>query len=91
MRRVSIVLAAISLFFAAFAGPAMAAGNSEAAQLHPGHQGYVSSDGANAGAAPVNHFGAHGGPGYESGPGGWGHAVSETAKAAGGLKKAHGG
>ena len=32
---------------------------------------------------------AHGGPGYPSGAGGWGGAVSETAKANKGIPNAH--
>ena len=33
----------------------------------------------------------HGGPGYDAGPGGWGAAVSDVAKACKGLKNAHAG
>lgn len=86
-----MLLLLVSLLVFGLAFPAFANGASDVAQLHPGHQGYVSSGGANAGAAPVLHFGAHGGPGYGDGAGGWGFAVSETAKACKGIPRAHSG
>ena len=67
---------------------AASADNSGAAQLHPGHAGYVAS-GETGGGVPTAHFGAHGGPGYDSGPGGWGSAVSDTAKMYKGIPHAH--
>jgi hypothetical protein len=48
------------------------------------------SSGGQGGGVPTAHFGAHGGPGYDAGPGGWGSAVSMTAKAAKGIPHAHG-
>jgi hypothetical protein len=91
MRKKIITLAAAAALAAFSAAPALAGGNSDVAQTHPGHQGYLASDGANEGAAPVFHFAAHGGPGYEAGPGGWGSAVSYVASTYKGLKNAHGG
>ena len=91
MRKRIITLAAAAALATFTAAPALAGGNSDAAQLHPGHQGYVSSGGANGGAAPVFHFGAHGGPGYEAGAGGWGSTVSFVASTYKGLKNAHSG
>ena len=67
---------------------AASADNSDTAQTHPGHAGYVASGGS-GGGVPTAHFGAHGGPGYDSGPGGWGAAVSATAKDAKGIPHAH--
>ena len=58
------------------------------AQTHPGHQGYSKSKDNKGGGVPTDHFGAHGGPGYDSGPGGWGEAVSGAAKE-GGIPGAH--
>ena len=74
--------------FVISASGALAGGASDDAQLHPGHKGYVSSEGK-GGGIPTDHFGAHGGPGYPSGAGGWGGAVSETAKTNKGIKNAH--
>ena len=75
----------------ALSAPAMAGGGkSEQAQTHPGHQGYLSSD-EQGGGIPTGHFAAHGGPGYDSGPGGWGAAVSGAASACGGIPAAHSG
>ena len=89
-RKASVLIAAIAMAFAT-APAAFAAGNSDVAHVHPGHQGYLASGGKNINAAPVNHFAAHGGPGYDAGPGGWGAAVSDVAKACKGLKNAHAG
>ena len=91
MRRTMILLVLVSLLVFGLTVPAFANGASGDAQLHPGHQGYLSSGGANVGAAPVFHFKAHGGPGYAPGPGGWGSAVSATAKACKGIPNAHSG
>jgi hypothetical protein len=91
MRKKLITIAAAAALAVFTAVPAVAGGNGDVAKIHPGHQGYVASGGANGGAAPVSHFDAHGGPGYEGGAGGWGGAVSYVASTYGGLKKAHGG
>lgn len=88
-RRVLIMVAVLALTLVAFVGPAAAGGKSDVGQTHPGHAGYINSGGKNISAPPVFHFAAHGGPGYDAGPGGWGEAVSTTAKACGGLAKAH--
>ena len=69
-------------------GIAGAQGESDTAKLHPGHKGYVASENK-GGGVPTSHFGAHGGPGYPAGPGGWGGAVSETAKTNKGIPNAH--
>lgn len=72
------------------AGGAMAGGKSEMVQVHPGHWGYVQTDG-NGGGVPAAHF--HNDacfPGcYPSGPGGWGSAVSMAAKDNKGIPNAH--
>lgn len=89
--RKAIVSAAIAAGLVLGAtSPAIAAGNSGEAQLHPGHRGYVASEGQ-GGGIPTAHFAAHGGPGYPAGPGGWGGAVSDAAVACGGLPNAHSG
>ena len=53
-------------------------------QVHPGHWGYVQTDG-NGGGVPAGHF--HNDdcfPNcYPAGPGGWGGFVSETVKGSG--------
>jgi hypothetical protein len=89
MKRVVAATGLAAGLVLASAGMASAAGMSGEAQLHPGHKGYVSS-GGQGGGVPTAHFGAHGGPGYDAGPGGWGSAVSMTAKAAKGIPHAHG-
>lgn len=91
MKKKLITIAAAAALAVFSAAPAMAGGNGDVAKIHPGHQGYLASGGSNAGAAPVAHFAAHGGPGYEAGAGGWGGTVSYVASTSGGLKKAHGG
>lgn len=91
MRRKASVLAVATAMVFATAPAALAGGNSEVATVHPGHQGYLASGGQNINAAPVNHFAAHGGPGYAAGAGGWGEAVSHAAKTSKGLPNAHGG
>ena len=90
-RRVLIMIAVLALALVAFAGPAAAGGKSGVGQLHPGHAGFINSGGQNISAPPVNHYGAHNGGAvtYPDGPGGWGETVSATAKACGGLAKAH--
>jgi hypothetical protein len=89
MRRAVAAVGIAAGLVVASAGMASAAPSSGDPQLHPGHQGYVSSGGM-GGGVPTAHFGAHGGPGYESGPGGWGGAVSMTAKTSKGIPHAHG-
>ncbi len=88
MRRTLTATALAAGLIIASAGAA-AANNSDVAQLHPGHAGYVASEGT-GGGVPTAHFGAHGGPGYDSGPGGWGSAVSSTAQTYKGIPHAHG-
>lgn len=90
MKRAMAAVGIAAGLVVASAGMASAAGMSEDAQLHPGHKGYLSSGGV-GGGVPTAHFAAHGGPGYESGPGGWGGAVSMTAKMYKGIPHAHGG
>ncbi len=87
-RKASVFVVAIAMAFAT-APAALAGGNSDVAKTHPGHQGYLASGGKNINAAPVNHFAAHGGPGYDGGAGGWGAAVSYAAKTYKGLPNAH--
>lgn len=70
----------------ASAGMASAAGMSDTAQIHPGHQGYIES-GMKGGGVPAAHF--HGGVPYPTGPGGWGATVSMTAKTSKGIPHAH--
>lgn len=89
MKRAIAAIALTGGLVLASAGAASAAGMSDTAQVHPGHQGFVMS-GGQGGGVPTAHFGVHGGPGYDSGPGGWGEAVSTTAKAAKGIPHAHG-
>lgn len=86
-RAVAAVGIAAGLVLAS-AGMASAAGMSDAAQTHPGHQGYIMS-GMKGGGVPAAHF--HGGAPYPTGPGGWGATVSETAKSSKGIPHAHAG
>lgn len=90
MRRKASILIMAMAMVSATAPAALAGGNSGTAKVHPGHQGYLASGGQNINAAPVNHFAAHGGPGYAAGAGGWGSAVSNAAKTYKGLPNAHG-
>lgn len=89
MRRAASALGIAAGLVLASAGVASAAGMSDTAQVHPGHQVYLMS-GAQGGGVPTAHFAAHGGPGYPSGPGGWGSAASMTAKTYKGIPHAHG-
>jgi hypothetical protein len=89
MKRAVAVVAMTAGLVLGSAGMASADGMSDVAQVHPGHQGYLMS-GEQGGGVPTAHFAAHGGPGYASGPGGWGAAVSETAKTFKGIPHAHG-
>lgn len=60
------------------------------AQTHPGHIGYIEGNGDRAGGVPAEHFHeVDGAPTYSPGAGGWGAAVSETAKNNRGLPNAH--
>jgi hypothetical protein len=67
--------------------------------LHPGHVGYVKAGGNNdsAGGVPTSHYHDRSNGGAptplldtNSGPGGWGEAVSGAAKSARGIPNAHG-
>jgi hypothetical protein len=89
-KKVIATVAATAFAIAALGAPVAAAGKSDVGQLHPGHAGYVNSGGT-GGGIPTAHFAAHGGPGYPSDPGGWGGAVSATAKACKGIPSAHNG
>ena len=90
-KKIIATVAATAFAIAALGAPVAAAGQSDVAQVHPGHQGYLNSAGNTGGGIPTAHFAAHGGPGYPSGPGGWGGAVSATAKACKGIPSAHNG
>jgi len=72
------------------AGGAMAAGNSGNAQVHPGHWGYVQTEGT-GGGVPAAHFHNEDcfAECYPAGPGGWGGAVSTVAKDNKGIPNAH--
>jgi hypothetical protein len=86
------VAAASTVGFSATA--AAGGGNSDMGTLHPGHVGYVKTEGS-GGGVPAAHF--HNPdcfePGvsvcYPTGPGGWGGAVSAAAPS-GGIPGAHG-
>lgn len=84
--KLTVLIAAATLVVPA--SLAFAGGASDEAKTHPGHKGYLSSD-SKGGGVPTSHFGAHGGPGYPSGAGGWGGAVSDTAKENKGIPNAH--
>lgn len=87
MRRTMILLILVSLLVFGLAVPAFANGASDTAQLHPGHQGVLSSGAIHG--IPSIHF--HAGVEYDTGPGGWGSAVSTAARTYKGLPNAHAG
>ena len=87
MKRAVAVVAMTAGLVLGSAGMASAAGQSENAQIHPGHLGYINSD-MKGGGVPSVHF--HDVAAYTTGPGGWGGLVSDTAKMYKGIPHAHG-
>ncbi len=84
MRRTLTATALAAGLIIASAGAA-SANSSEAAQTHPGHQGALSSGSYHG--IPTIHF-HEVGP-YQTGPGGWGALVAETAQTYKGIPHAH--
>lgn len=80
------MLLLVSLLVLGLAVPAFAAGQSDIAQIHPGHMGAVKSGAAETGdykGMPTIHF--HLVATYDD----WGTLVSETAKMYKGIPNAH--